>query len=612
MTTLLTMELRYEHDVVSCRQRIRQIAECFLFDRQEQTRIATAVSEIARNTFEYAQGGKVEFSVDSSATPLIIITFKDSGPGIADLEKILSGQYVSTTGMGLGILGAKRLMEHFEISASTGEGTKVVLGKPLPKKVLPLTAQKIREVIDELAKKGAQNPFEEVQEQNQELMRALEEVQNKQLELARLNQELEETNRGVVALYAELDEKAESLKRASEAKTSFLSNMTHEFRTPLNSILGLSQAALSEKDGPLHQEQKKQLNYIHKSAAGLSELVNDLLDIAKVEAGRVEVRPSDFSIPELFGALRGVLRPLLKDDSAVSLVFESDGHLPLLHTDEGKLSQILRNLISNALKFSQQGEVKVSAHLLNEHNLQLVVRDQGIGIALHDQERIFEEFVQIENPLQKKFKGTGLGLSLSRKLAKLLGGELSLKSRPGQGSEFTVSIPLRYSSDHEQLELKPLILLPQVERKPEIKKQLKKILVIDDEEISRYVLRDLINQYQAQIIEAADGIIGMHLAAQESPELIFLDLQMPAMSGFYVLEMLKANPLTKEIPVIVHTAMTLTHQERSALSKQVLAIISKNSPSREVGRKRIEEALHLAGFNNDSSNDQSEVNYGHH
>ena len=272
-------------------------------------------------------------------------------------------------------------------------------------------------------------------------MRTLDELRQRQEELTRLNRELEDTNRGVVALYAELDERADHLRRADEVKTRFLSNMTHEFRTPLNSILALTRLLLDHVDGELSPEQERQVYFIRKSAENLSELVNDLLDLAKVEAGKIVVRPAEFEVRNLFGALRGMLRPLLLNTS-VNLVFDEPEGIPPLNTDEGKVSQILRNFISNALKFTEQGEVRVSAKLSPDgRSVVFSVTDTGIGIAPEHQDIIFQEFTQLENAVQRKVRGTGLGLPLSKKLAELLGGSVSVASELGLGSTFSATHP---------------------------------------------------------------------------------------------------------------------------------------------------------------------------
>lgn len=389
MTALSMLEIHYEQDVVQARQRTRELAEPLGFDAQDQARLATAVSEIARNSFQYAGGGTVEFYVDG-APQTFLIRIRDQGRGIPHLANILEGRYTSETGMGLGITGSRRLMDFFEIESLPGQGTTVVMGKTLPKRTPTLTDSQLQRIRQAVIERSPQNPYEEIQRQNQELLRAMAELRKREEELTHLNRELEDTNRGVVALYAELDEKASSLQQANELKTRFLSNMSHEFRTPLNSILSLSRILLARMDGDLTAEQEKQVTFIQKAADGLSELVNDLLDLAKVEAGKIEVRPTSFEVSDLFATLRGMLRPLLVQGSSVTLIFEEPDRLPSLYSDEGKIAQILRNFVSNALKFTEQGEVRVRAVQLG-HMVTLSVSDTGIGIAPEDQERIFED-----------------------------------------------------------------------------------------------------------------------------------------------------------------------------------------------------------------------------
>ncbi len=437
---ILRVRILHETDVVLARQRARQIAALLGLDAQDQTRFATAASEIARNAFRYAGGGSIEFFLQDDT---LLARVTDQGPGIPNLREILDGRYVSPTGMGLGIIGAKRLSDRFTIDSSPGTGTSVLIGRRLPRG-LPSARPTPADIADDLARRPPQSPLEEAQNQNQELLRALEALHLRQAEVERLNRELEETNRGVMALYSELDDKAESLRQASELKSRFLSNMTHELRTPLNSIIMVARQMLLQEDGPLGEEYVRQARLMLGSAEGLLELVNDLLDLAKIEAGKVEVRPARFAVADLLGALRGMFRPL-QTSADVELVFDSPPPL-VLFTDEGKVSQILRNLISNALKFTDRGEVRVAAADAGDGLVRLSVADTGIGISADDQHRLFEEFTQVGDDTGRLEKGTGLGLSLSRRLANLLGGHIEVRSRPGAGSTFTLAIPVVFGA----------------------------------------------------------------------------------------------------------------------------------------------------------------------
>ena len=703
---ILTVDIRYEHDVVLARQKARTIAASFKFDSQDQTRIATAVSEIVRNVFQYVGSGQVEFRMDETPEKMLVINIKDKGRGIPHLDQILSGKYVSKTGMGVGMIGAKRLMDYFHVESKPDEGTRVVLGKLIPQKFGRLQPKDLNQFLSKV-EKSSSDPYEELQLQNKELLRTMDELRNKQTELAQLNRELDETNRGVVALYAELNDKADFLQRASEMKSNFLSNMSHEFRTPLNSVLALSQILLDRLDGPLTSEQEKQVRYIRHSAQDLTDLVNDLLDIAKVEAGKVTIRPVRFSVESLFAALRGMLRPLVVQNSSVSLIFEDPSDLPELHTDEAKVSQILRNFISNALKFTERGEIRVSVGCGHDNTAVFSVADTGIGIAPENQDRIFKEWEQVEGKLQKTARGTGLGLPLSKKLAQLLGGNIYLKSKVGEGSTFFVSLPINFSGATEvafvpeishdidpgklpilvvednrealfvyekylkntqfqlvpaknlrearQLltEVRPLAvvldvllesenswdLLRELKEDPEtneipiyvvtvvdnkekalglgadgfhskpvdrvwLLQQLQQaankdarphVLIVDDDEVARYLLKGLFAQTGFRIVEAKGGNEGLHHARQYKPDILILDLSMPDISGFEVLDNLKQDQETAKIPVIVHTSKVLDAGERSLL-RDAVAIISKNTQSREVALANFSRAFAKAGI----------------
>ena len=260
-----------------------------------------------------------------------------------------------------------------------------------------------------------------------------------------LQQELDETNAGVLALYAELDTQAQHLRQATELKSRFLAYMSHEFRTPISSIRSLTRLLLDRVDGPLTAEQEKQINFIRTTSEEFAEMVNDLLDLAKVEAGRIEVSPAWFELVDLFSALRGMFKPVLVNPD-VQLIFEEPQGTTQLFTDNAKLSQILRNFVSNALKFTPRGEVRVSA-VQHGDTITFSVADTGIGIAPEFHSAIFQDFAQLDSPIQKRLRGTGLGLSLSKRLAELLGGSIGLESAAGVGSTFSVTVPLQLATE---------------------------------------------------------------------------------------------------------------------------------------------------------------------
>ena len=544
---ILSVSIRAELDVVACRQRARQIAALCGFGLQDQARIATAASEVARNVYNYAAPGRAEFLIEGETVPQVLtIRIEDQGPGIADLDRILAGQYKSQTGMGVGLVGAQRLMDRFTIDTRPGVGTVVELRRLLPAQAPLLTPALVGDIGARLAALPTDATLTEVQQQNRELLNTLAELKARQEELLQLTRELEDTNRGVVALYAELDEKAGHLRRADEMKSRFLSNMSHEFRTPLSSIRALSKLLLDRVDGELTVEQEKQVNFILRGAEDLSELVNDLLDLAKIEAGKIDIRPGRFAVSDLFSALRGMLRPLLVSES-VRLEFDEAGDLPELYTDEAKVSQILRNFISNALKFTDAGEVRVSAALLaEEESVRISVRDTGVGIPEASQQLVFEEFTQIENRLQKRVKGTGLGLPLCRKLAGLLGGRVELQSTLGVGSTFSVVLPVRCAMQQPRSEAPAGAVASAADhRRP--------VLVVEDEESTRllyerFLLGSAFRPVFAVSVREADE---QWLA--QPPVAVLLDVSLKGEDSWRWLTDVKGDPRRAAVPVVLAT-----------------------------------------------------------
>ncbi|MGE0716969.1 MAG: ATP-binding protein [Alphaproteobacteria bacterium] len=564
---LATASVAADEDLVAVRQLAREIAAAVGFDAHGRTRIATALSEIVRNALAYAGGGRVEFALaDEADGQHLALSVADDGPGIEDPDEIMVGAGRRAGGRALGIAATRRLMDAFEIDTAPGRGTRVRFGKRLPAG-RRLSTGEIAALAARFARNRGASPMREMQEQNRELLAHLSELRSREEEIAAINAELENTNRGVVALYAELDDRAEQLRQASELKSRFLSHISHEFRTPLNSMLAISRLLLDRVDGPLTPEQERQVVYIRTSAQQLRELVDDLLDLAKVEAGKVDLRIARFPITSLIATLRGVLKPL-QTTERVRLVFvEADG-LPPMVSDEGKVSQILRNLVSNALKYTEAGEVRVDVcYDAQADSVAFAVSDTGIGIAPEDQDRIFQDFVQVEHALQLRVRGTGLGLPLSRRLAGLLGGDLTVDSRPGVGSTFTLT-------------------LPRIVGAPEVASTTGKVdgrpvLVIEDDEPARYVFRQLLSGRAAAVIEAIGGTEGLRRARADNPALIFLDLRLPDMNGFEVIRHLAEDPTTTGIPVVVCTASALDGAERTALS-HARTVVSKAELSQEL------------------------------
>jgi signal transduction histidine kinase/DNA-binding response OmpR family regulator len=696
--TITTVQIKYEDDVVTARQRARQVARILTFDEQDQTRLSTAVSEVARIIVNDKSPGVVEFSLEGETAPQVLIVGIGSPTSLSKLTKTVGiGTNSIVDEWETAMLSARRLMDQCEMGHVSDRGTTIRLKKLLPKRAPLFTRKTLDRLVKQIESQVQLSPMEEVRQQNHELLRAMEELHERQQELVRLNRELEDTNRGVVALYAELDEKAGHLRRADEMKSRFLSNMSHEFRTPVNAILALSQLLLDRADGELTGEQEKQVTYIQKSGSDLLELVNDLLDLAKIEAGKIEIRPAVFEVSTLFSALRGMLRPLLLSRT-VNLVFEEPKGIPMMKTDEGKVSQILRNFISNAIKFTEQGEVKIVASLSDDgQSMTFKVSDTGIGIAEEDQRRIFDEWSQIDNPIQRKVKGTGLGLPLCQKLAHLLGGSINVTSRLGVGSAFEATIPIVYAhaeqddlvtvdqlqsqpdADHlyvlvvedepgarllydtylrgtmfqpiaagsirqarESLqrhqvaaivldvllpgetawqwlaELKdqpatrdiPVLVVSSVddprkalalgaddyclkpverawllnrlervisERRNSVRGVQPVVLLIDDQEADRYILHRQITEVGCSVVEAASGEEGLRLAAELKPDMILLDLNMPGMDGFCVLEQLNQNSHTAAIPVVIVTSQILPPERRAALAGSRAMIVKHES-----------------------------------
>lgn len=576
---LSSIQIRNENHILLARQQARRIAELLQFDAVDQSRISTATSELARDMILFTSGGEIQFLLKAETnTHSLNVVVRGNDP--APLEMMvaaLEGRARIRSEQGKGFINAKRLMDLFFVKRDSANNPQLYFAKQLNHNA---PVPELNKVLDQI-KTLSLSTSVEIHEFNQEFVRTIEILNQRQEEIKQLTTELEETNRGVVALYAELDEKAESIKKADQLKSRFLSHMSHEFRTPLSSIMGLSKLLLNRVDGELTSEQEKQVKFILTASQGLLELVNDLLDLAKIEAGKTEVKPNKFNVADLIGALRGMFRPI-QSNSRVTLIFDEINHGPVLFTDEAKLSQILRNFISNALKFTEAGEVRVSVDF-NAEEITFAVSDTGIGIEEENQKFLFQEFSQLDSPLHKKSKGSGLGLALCRKLAELLGGSVHFISESGKGSTFAVKIPIQYRSTESEV-----ISRPPVFQKI---KDSKVVLIVDDDDASRYLVKTWFTKTDFTLIEASTGAEGINIAASKSPDLIILDLNMPGMNGFEFLEIAKNDPGLSNIPIVINSSKILEAAEQSFLQTRVATILQKEDQSTEKALDIIQEIL---------------------
>ncbi|MCP1511195.1 response regulator [Pseudomonas rhodesiae] len=430
---------------------------------------------------------------------------------------------------------------------------------------------------------------EELEEQSRILKESQAHLETQQAELEQTNEQLAEQTQTLAEqrdamdrknielnqAQLELEDRAEELQRSSKYKSEFLANMSHELRTPLNSSLILAKLLAENPQDNLSAEQVKFAESIYSAGNDLLNLINDILDISKVEAGKLEVRPETSSVARLVDGLRGMFEPLAADRKLGFQVEVQEGAPAMLFTDRQRLEQILKNLLSNAIKFTEQGQVSLSVSGAAEGGIVFSVRDSGIGIALDQQESIFEAFRQADGTTNRRYGGTGLGLSISRDLATLLGGSIQVTSEPGKGSVFTLVLPEQYEERPRDAATeeapRPVVAAPppapvkvsplpvaDAEQIPRFADDRDKapfttrcILVVEDEPNFARILFDLAHElgYQCLVAHGADE--GYNLAEQYIPDAILLDMRLPDHSGLTVLQRLKEHANTRHIPVHV-------------------------------------------------------------
>jgi len=452
---------------------------------------------------------------------------------------------------------------------------------------------------------------EELEEQGRVLKESQSRLEQQQYELEQINSQLEEQTQQLEAQKEELEHahasvqaKAHEVQQASQYKSDFLANMSHELRTPLNSSLILAKLLADNPTGNLTEEQVKFAMTIQSSGNDLLTLINDILDLSKIEAGHMDLIPEDVSLKRLADDMKRVFEPMAKEKKLDFGIVVDPGCPDTIHTDRLRLEQVIKNLLANALKFTEAGRVDVVIANDGSDRVAVAVRDTGIGISPEQQNLIFDAFRQADSTTSRKYGGTGLGLSISRELTRLLGGNITLSSTLGEGSTFTIHLPLVYNENLAQkrtesgadaIAISPVPATPVVEKSPapayrrmdddrdRLSKNRHCIMVIEDDPSFAGIIYDLAKDMGFDCLIAQTAEQALIEAKQYLPNAIILDVGLPDNSGLSVLDRLKRSPHTRHIPVHVVSASDYT---QTALSLGAIGYMLK-----PIKREQLADAL---------------------
>ncbi|MFJ3338053.1 ATP-binding protein [Streptomyces sp. NPDC086766] len=575
---LITIALREARDVVTLRRCCQSACRAVGLTGAPLVRLATVVSEAGEQLLG-APGLTARLCLQGTDTVALFACFQWRGP-VRPPSTLLTA--------------ATRLLDDCRLLSADGHRHELVLAQHAPASG-PSAAELADAVRAQLAgAEGAADLIDTLRTQNRQLLVALEESQAQQEELQRLNAELEETNTGVlalyselaaeleetnsgvVALYAELEDKTRQLELAGEYRTRFWANVSHELRSPVNSVIALARLLLGPGADPLTAEQRRQVALVQTSGSTLLALVDELLDVAKAESGRLEPHPVDTDLRTLLHQLRGTLQGTASP--GVTLDIPDHAQLHSLCTDEVMLARVLRNVLSNALKFTAEGSVALDVEE-REHDdgarFVFRIQDTGVGIPADDLERVFEEFYQVRGAHQRGRAGTGLGLPYARRLTELLGGTLTLDSEIGRGTRVTVEIPAHLPQTAPDAEdTGPAPTGPGPDNRPPAPLW-RSVVVVDDDEAFLAGLRPLLDRLAGSVTVLTDSGRAVATVARERPDAVLLDLNMPCPDGYEVQRLLAEEAATRAVPVVVLTALDPADVDRARLT-HARAVLNKS------------------------------------
>ena len=401
-------------------------------------------------------------------------------------------------------------------------------------------------------------------------------------ELQAQSEEIQAQSEELISQKKEIEEKSERVEETNRLKSEFLSNMSHELRTPLNSILGLTNLMREEIAGPINEKQKEYVEIVERNGKNLLQLINDILDLSKIESGKVDLSISKIKLKRFIRSVSRSIMPLI-EEKGLSLTIDVDDDI-FIYCDADKLRQILVNLIGNAAKFTEKGGISISATVKKgELHDRVIIKfgDTGIGIPADAMKYIFKPFRQVDGSLTREYGGTGLGLSICYNLIKLMGGKIELESAQGKGSAFIVTLlkdrrsKLRPKEEDWKKKVKAALVQETGKELPAPDKGAGNILIIDDDPIIIKEMEIICKKENYYLTSALSGSEGLLLLNKYVPDLILLDLRMPEMDGFKVLEELQKREDLKDLPVMILTAADLTENEKKGLGKNVKGVIIK-------------------------------------